>query len=51
MQKYHRNRHRLIWLIVAPAALILFIFAITHRPQWPEMESLPGTEFSAEPAN
>ncbi|MDA0811345.1 MAG: hypothetical protein O3C21_02985 [Verrucomicrobia bacterium] len=46
MQRYHRNRHRLIWLIVAPAALALLAIALLNRPQWPEMDSLPTPEVS-----
>jgi hypothetical protein len=42
MQQYHRNRHRLTWLILGPIALILLILAIANRPQWPKMDSLPG---------
>ena len=43
MQRYHRHRHRLVWLILAPAALALLILAILNRPEWPVMDALPGT--------
>ena len=44
MQRYHRNRHRLLWLILAPAALVLLAVAILNRPEWPKMDALPGVE-------
>jgi len=50
MQRYQRNRHRLIWLFVAPAALALLVFAIWNRPEWPEMKSLPTAESSPNPS-
>ncbi|MCZ6673927.1 MAG: hypothetical protein O7C75_13425 [Verrucomicrobia bacterium] len=46
MQRFHRNRHRLVWTILAPVVLVILILAIINRPEWPEMDSLPGTETS-----
>ena len=51
MQHYHRNRHRLIWLILAPVILGLLVFAVLNRPDWPEMESLPGSAPNEAPEN
>ena len=51
MQQYHRNRHRLIWMILAPLVVVVFILAILNRPDWPQMDSLPGAESKQEANN
>ena len=51
MQHHHRNRHRLFWVILAPLALVLLILAVLNRPDWPEMESLPGTGEASDSKN
>ncbi len=40
MQRYHRNRHRLIWLVIGPAIVAAFVFALLHRPKYVVNESL-----------
>ncbi|MDA7666684.1 hypothetical protein N9039_01985 [Verrucomicrobiales bacterium] len=42
MQRSHRIRHRLIWLILAPLLVMLLAVAILSRPKLPMMEALPG---------
>ena len=42
MQRSHRIRHRLIWLILAPFLVMLLAVAILSRPTWPTMETLPS---------
>lgn len=42
MQKYHRNRHRLLWLLLGPLAISAFVYAIVNRPEMPVMDKLPG---------
>ena len=42
MQRYHRHRHRLLWVILGPLALAVLIYALMNRPSWPTMEALPG---------
>ena len=39
MQRYHRNRHRLMWLILGPLALLLFAYALLNRPEWPTIRT------------
>ncbi len=43
MQRYHRNRHRLIWLVIGPTIVVVFVYALFHRPKEVMNES-----FSAE---
>lgn len=42
MQRYQRSRHRMLWVLILPLAIILIAVAVTNRPQWPRMEALPG---------
>ena len=42
MQHYHRNRHRMFWLVLGPLALLLLAAALISRPKWPTMDALPG---------
>ena len=48
MQRTHRIRHRLIWLVLAPLLVMLVAVAILGRPKWPVVETLPGPLESAE---
>ena len=48
MQRYQRNRHRLMWLILGPLALAAVIYAILNRPEIPVMDEVPGTEGGTE---
>lgn len=43
MQRYHRQRHRLVWMLFLPLAILILIIAVMNRPQWTKMEVLPGT--------
>ncbi|MEM7385992.1 MAG: hypothetical protein AAF514_13715 [Verrucomicrobiota bacterium] len=44
MQRPHRNRHRLLWLLIFPAALLALIYAVANRPEWPiEKAETPTT--------
>ena len=45
MQRYHRNRHRLMWLLLAPLALLLLALAVLNRPKWPEEKGLRGIDY------
>lgn len=42
MQRYHRIRHRYMWLILVPLALALFTYALVHRVKFPVMDEVPG---------
>ena len=47
MQRYHRVRHRILWLILGPLAFGAFLYAIFNRPAMPVMDEVPG---SSQPA-
>lgn len=42
MQRSHRIRHRLMWVIIAPLAVIALVIAFTQRVEMPVMETLPA---------
>ncbi len=42
MQRFHRDCHRLIWLILGPLVIAAFIYALTNRPEMPVMDAVPG---------
>lgn len=43
MQRSHRNRHRWLWLFLAPLALAALLYAVTHRQEMPVMDELPDS--------
>jgi hypothetical protein len=44
MQRHHRIRHRLLWLVFGPAAAAALIYALANRIEMPVMDTLPDTE-------
>lgn len=44
MQRHQRQRHRMIWLVLGPLALVALIYAILNRPEIPVMEEVPGEQ-------
>lgn len=50
MQKYHRKRHRYIWLVLLPVAIGLIMIAVIKRPQWPVMDAIPDSVTETDPS-
>ncbi|NNC88421.1 MAG: hypothetical protein HKN82_08190 [Akkermansiaceae bacterium] len=48
MQRSHRNRHRLMWLLLGPLAVAAFIYALVNRVEMPVMEEVPNQPGRAE---
>lgn len=48
MQRYHRIRHRVLWLLLAPLLVAILLYGIWSRPQWPMMDELPDPETPVE---
>ncbi len=46
MQRYHRNRHRMLWAFLLPLGILLILIALISRPHWPRMDALPGLNSS-----
>ena len=42
MQRTHRIRHRIMWLVLGPLALAALVYALTHRVEMPVMDEVPG---------
>lgn len=43
MQRRHRIRHRLMWALIAPLAIIALAIAFTQKVKMPVMEELPAS--------
>lgn len=41
MQRRHRIRHRLMWVLIAPLAIAALVIAFTQRVEMPVMVELP----------
>ena len=44
MQRHQRIRHRVMWLVLGPLAVIALIYAVTNRQSIPVMKELPTAE-------
>ena len=42
MQRTHRIRHRIIWLVLGPVAAAALIYALANRVEMPVMDTVPG---------
>ena len=42
MQRRHRIRHRFMWVVIAPLAVIALFVAFTKRVKMPVMDELPA---------
>lgn len=41
MQQNLRKQHRLMWLLLAPLALVALVYALVNRVQMPVMDEVP----------
>ena len=48
MQRYQRQRHRLIWIALGPLLVLIFLYGILNRPEWPIQNGLPEVNPSEE---
>lgn len=35
MQRFQRQRHRFIWIVIGLLTIIIFLYGILNRPEWP----------------
>lgn len=48
MQKYQRQRHRVVWLFLGPVAAAALVYALLHRVEMPVMDELPVSPVASE---
>lgn len=41
MQRRHRVRHRLMWVVIGPVALGALVYALVNRVEMPVMDKVP----------